>query len=84
MSYYYYILCNAPGYFLLPMGRLPWERPVKPRSLNPIRVLDNYAALSPALGTLSAGVETPRTVSRKAEGQPLRTARRCPAVKKSA
>jgi hypothetical protein len=64
--------------------RLPWERPLAPRSLTPTRVLRNFASLLPALGT-PADAPKPRGRSPgRPKGRLSGPARRYPALKKAA
>ena len=66
------------------LGRLPWERPLAPRSLTPTRVLRNFASLLPALGTPA---EAPKPRGRspgRPKGRLSGPAKRYSAVKKAA
>lgn len=63
--------------------RLPWEKPLPARKLTPYRVLRNFAALLPALGT-PADAPKPRGRSPgRPKGSLSGPAKRHPAVKKA-
>jgi hypothetical protein len=64
--------------------RLPWERPLPAGSLTPTRVLRNYASLLPAVGTPASAPKPRGRSPGRPKGSLSGTARRYPAVKKSA
>lgn len=64
--------------------RLPWERPLPPRLLTPNRVLRNFAALLPLVGTPARAPKPRGRSPGRPKGRLSGPARRYPAIKKAA
>ena len=64
--------------------RLPWEKPLRPRSLTPNRVLRNFATLLPALGTPARAPKPRGRSPGRPKGSLSGPAKRYPVVKKAA
>ncbi len=75
-------LCLARGVVM--DQRLPWEKPLRPHSLTPNRVLRNFATLLPILGTPARAPKPRGRSPGRPKGSFSGPAARHPAVKKAA